>query len=218
MEQKFRGVRKHKDGGWTAMLGREYLGLHRSFEAAVKAREDAEVRVSGAVFIRHEIQIMDDCARLPLHGQKGKFHGWATIDLEDLALVSAIAWTLDPRGYVVGRPSGHGNAITLHRFLVYGLDAKGGTTDHVNRDRTDNRRANLRKCDAAENSRNTTLAKNNTSGFKGVRRTAEGRWKARITHNRKEIHIGHFDTKEEAAAAYDAAALILHMEFASPNM
>lgn len=217
MDQKFRGVYKHKDGGWVAMLGRKYLGIYKTFDDAVSARTAAEIAESGAVYIRHEIKVDGDIALIPLHGRKGKLHGWATIDAVDLPLVEATAWTLDLRGYVVGRPAGHGNAITLHRVLVYGLDAKGGTTDHINRDRLDNRRANLRKCDQAQNSRNTVLAKNNTSGFKGVQKTPEGRWKARITVNRKEIRLGHYNTREEASAAYNAAALVLHQEFASPN-
>lgn len=217
MDQKFRGVYKHKDGGWVAMISRRYLGIHKTFVEAAAARIAAEIEETGAVYVRYEIKVDGDIALIPLHGRKGKFHGWATIDVADLPMVERTAWTLDPRGYVVGRPAGRDSPITLHRLLVYGFDAKGGTTDHINRDRLDNRRANLRKCDQAQNSRNTTLAKNNTSGFKGVQKTPEGRWKARITHNRKEIRIGHYDTREEAAAAYNAAALVLHGDFASPN-
>lgn len=217
MEKKFRGVYPHKDGGFVARLGRTYLGIFREHSLAVEARCKAEVDQYGAVFDRREIEVIGDVARIPLHGRHGKFYGWALADAADLPILSPVAWTLDPRGYVVGRPEGHGNSITMHRLLMFGLIAKGGTTDHLSRDRLDNRRANLRKCTPAENSRNTCIAKNNTSGFKGVKKTAEGRWKARITRDYKEIHLGHFDTKEEAAAAYNAAALVLHMGFASTN-
>lgn len=194
------------------------MGIFRDHTMAVEARCKAEVESYGQVFDRREIEVDGAMAKIPLHGRKGKFYGWAFVDLDDLPLVSPIAWTLDLRGYVVGRPSGHSGSITMHRLLMFGLEKGGGSTDHINRMRTDNRRVNLRKCTTAENSRNTKLAKNNTSGFKGVKTTAEGRWRATIMRDRKNIHIGHFDTKEEAAAAYYAAALILHMEFASPNM
>lgn len=217
MDQKFRGVYKHKDGGWVAKLGRQYLGIHKTFDEAVAARTTGEIAESGSVYVRHEIKVDGDIAMIPLHGRKGKFHGWSIIDSADLPLIEATAWTLDPRGYAVGRPAGHDNAITLHRVLIYGLNEKGGTTDHINRDQLDNRRSNLRKCKQGQNSRNTNLSKNNTSGFKGVIKTPEGRWKAAIWNNYKKIHIGHYDTKREAAAAYNAAALILHGEFASPN-
>jgi hypothetical protein len=217
MDQKFRGIHKHKDGGWVAAISGEYLGIFKLFDDAVEARKKAEIEKFGAVFDRRDIQIDGDVARIPLHGQKGKFYGWSTVDIEDLHLVEQIAWTLDPRGYVAGTPKGRGNNITMHRLLIYGEIVKGGTTDHINGDRTDNRRSNLRRCTQAQNSRNTVLAKNNTSGVKGVSKTIEGKWKARITFERKNIHIGVYDTKEEAAAAYSSAALVLHGDFASPT-
>jgi hypothetical protein len=217
MDQKYRGVYRHKDGGWIAVLGKKYLGIRKTFDEAVTLRTDAEIAESGSVFVRHEIKVDGSLALIPLHGRKGKFHGWATIDAIDLPLIDQTAWTLDPRGYVVGRPSGHDNSITLHRVLMYGLNAKGGTTDHINGDKMDNRRGNLRKCSQAQNSRNTKLAKNNSSGAKGVQKLQDGRWKARITFNRKEIRLGVFGSRAEASAAYNAAALILHGDFASPN-
>lgn len=217
MNEKFRGVCAHKDGGWVVTLGRRYIGIFRPFELAVERRKEAEIEAYGQLLERREIEIEGDFARIPLHGRHGKFYGWAVVDIEDLRLVSPTAWTKDLRGYVVGRPAGRGNSITLHRLLMYGPDIKGGTTDHIDGDKMNNRRSNLRKCSPAENSRNTLLAKNNTSGFKGVRRTPEGRWKAVIWINYKPRHIGHYDTKEEAAAAYNAAALVLHGDFASPN-
>lgn len=200
------------------MISRRYLGIHKTFDEAVAARITAEIQETGSVYIRHETKVEGEIALIPLHGQKGKFYGWATIDAADLPLIGDTSWTLDSRGYVVGRPAGLDFPITLHRLLMYGANVKGGTTDHASRDKLDNRRANLRRCDQAQNSRNTELAKNNTSGSKGVRKTVEGRWKARITNKRKEIHIGVYDTREEASAAYNAAALMLHGEFASPNV
>ena len=104
----------------------------------------------------------------------------------------------------------------MHRWIVFG-GKEGSGVDHSDGDKLNNRRGNLRKATQSQNSKNTLLAKNNTSGFKGVSKTAEGRWRARITVERKEIHLGVFDTKADAAAAYDAAALQLHGEFASPN-
>lgn len=221
MEQKFRGVYVHKDGGWTAAIGCEgknkYLGWYRDFEAAKQARLNAEVEFFGAVFDRREIELHHDHALIPLHGQKGIFYGYAVIDLEDLDDVRDIAWTLDPRGYVAGRPSGSKSSVTMHRWIIYGT-AKGGGVDHVSGDRLDHRRANLRIATQTQNARNTRLAQNNTSGFKGVSETAEGRWRARVTVDRVELRLGNFDTREKAAAAYDKAALIHHGEFASPNV
>lgn len=219
--QKFRGVYPHKDGGFTATIGHEgksvYLGWFRDFGNAKTARINAEIKLFGAVFDRREVLACQDHAEIPLHGRNGAFYGYAKVDLCDLGRVSDVAWTLDPRGYVAGRPAGCAQSVTMHRWILFG-EGKGGTVDHRNGDRMDNRRANLRECSPAENSRNTRLAKNNTSGFKGVSRTAEGRWRARITVDRKEVRLGVFDSPQEAAAAYDEAAKQMHGEFASPNV
>ena len=217
---KFRGVSNHKDGGFVANIGHNgkyvYLGHFREFNSAKQARLDAEVRLFGGVFDRREIEVCADHAKVPLHGQKGVFYGYAYVDIADLNLISQIAWTLDPRGYVVGRPAGRKSSVTMHRWIVFG-GKKGSGVDHRDGDKLNNRRGNLRKATQSQNSKNTLLAKNNTSGFKGVSKAAGGRWRARITVERKEIRLGVFDTKADAAAAYDAAALQLHGEFASPN-
>jgi hypothetical protein len=219
--EKFRGCTAHKDGGWVATIGVDgkgiYLGWFRTHQEAVNARIQGEIEHFGAVFDRREIEVMDDHARIPLHGRAGKFYGYALVDIGDLEIVRGISWTRDPRGYVVGRPAGHGGSVTMHRLIIHGLDKSGGCTDHKDGNRLDNRRCNLRSCTNKENTRNTRIAKNNSTGFKGIRKTKNGRWNARITANMKEIHIGNYATMEEAAAAYDAASLIHHLDFASPN-
>ena len=87
--------------------------------------------------------------------------------------------------------------------------------DHINCNRSDNRIENLRESTQAQNTRNARIAKNNTSGYKGVSRHPNTtKWRARITYLRVEYHLGLFDTAEEAYAAYCAAAKRLHKEFA----
>lgn len=214
--KKFRGVHKHSDGGWVVTLGQEYLGYFREHATAIASRIQAEIDKYGQPFDRREIEISEDHAKIPLHGRRGVFYGWAIVDLSDLPLVEPIAWTLGTNGYAVGRPAGHGGAIAMHRLIMHGVE-KGGVTDHASGDKLDNRRSNLRECTPKQNARNTRMSKNNTSGAKGVRATENGKWQARITVDRKEIHIGNYATIEEASAAYDAAALMMHGEFARTN-
>lgn len=78
--------------------------------------------------------------------------------------------------------------------------------DHINHDRSDNRLQNLRVVNRQENSRNMVLNAKNTSGVTGVcfDRWA-GRWKAYIAVDGRLLHLGRFDTKEEAITARNAA-------------
>ena len=87
--------------------------------------------------------------------------------------------------------------------------------DHINGIRSDNRLSNLREATHAENSRNSGMQANNTSGFRGVRLDARyGRWQARITVNQRQKHLGYFDSAEDAAEAYASGARRYHGEFA----
>lgn len=104
-------------------------------------------------------------------------------------------------------------AVSLHAFLTgYVL------TDHINLDGLDNRRANLRPATHAENLRNRGRQTNNSSGFKGVTWNKRARkWQAQIGMPGSKSYLGIFVDPEEAARAYDAAAIELHGEFARLN-
>lgn len=106
--------------------------------------------------------------------------------------------------------------IILHRLI---LDApKGMQVDHINGNRLDNRRENLRICTQAENCKNRKESKNNTSGYKGVSICSQTKkYKAVIQLNRKKIFLGRFKTAKEAAIAYNEAAVKYHGEFANLN-
>jgi hypothetical protein len=212
-----RGVYQHKDGSFIATLGTKYLGYFSSEIDADNARTNAEIERYGKPQERMEIIIDGDVAKIPLHG-RGKFHGYTTIDVADVELCRPISWTLSTQGYAVGRPKGSSNAIKLNRYLFFGVENNKTIIDHVNRDKLDNRRENLRMCSQRENGKNTSLKKNNTSGAKGVSKASKGKFRARIWLDRKEIHIGTFCNVFDAAKAYDRAAEIMHGEFAAKNM
>lgn len=111
-------------------------------------------------------------------------------------------------------------AILLHRVILERMTgrplAKIELTDHINEDKLDNRRANLRIATNAENLQNRGKYRTNTSGFKGVSwDRGRGKWRANIGVNGKYIHLGYFTTPEAAHEAYCAAALEMHGEFAN---
>jgi hypothetical protein len=96
--------------------------------------------------------------------------------------------------------------VTLMAHKVAWLFIAGewreGPVDHINGERDDNRAVNLRAVSKAENNRNLSIPKNNTSGVIGVyyfKRT--DRWAARIKVDRRTINLGYFTTIEEAAHA-----------------
>lgn len=122
----------------------------------------------------------------------------AKVDDDDYAELSAYKWRYHSQGYACRwdysvRPK---RMILMHRQIMN--TPKGLETDHINHDKLDNRRTNLRIVSSTINGLNASLAKNNTSGFQGVSR-AGNRWRAYININRKQISLGCFDTKEDAA-------------------
>lgn len=121
----------------------------------------------------------------------------------------------------VGRTEQQGNrrfTVRLHRFL---LDAPDGMqVDHANGDPRDNRRINLRLCSLNENIRNRGVGrKKHPIPYKGVIfRDGDARpFGAAIRAGAEKLYLGSFNTAEEAAAAYDQAAIRLHGEFARLN-
>lgn len=84
--------------------------------------------------------------------------------------------------------------------------------DHINEDPSDNSITNLRLATAQQNPHNASIAqRNNISGLRGVSWDKYAlRWKASITNNRRQIHLGRFDTPEDAHEAYLAAKRELH--------
>lgn len=90
--------------------------------------------------------------------------------------------------------------------------------DHIDHDKLNNRYSNLRQCSHNDNQHNQPKRRNNKSGFKGVCWMKSNRkWHAQICTNSKVKSLGFFTEKEDAARAYDIAALELHGEFAYTN-
>jgi len=142
----------------------------------------------------------------------------ALVDDADFEWLNAFKWYYD-KGYAV-RNIGtwpRRKKERMHRVI---LGTPGGMeTDHINGDKLDNRRGNLRVCSHAENLCNVGRYINNSSGFKGVawhKQTAK--WQARIMVNGHSKQLGCFDTAEEAAHAYDEACINLHGDFARKNI
>jgi hypothetical protein len=117
------------------------------------------------------------------------------------------ATSLHPSGYVYIAVDGRGyRAHRLAWLYVYG-GWPIAAIDHINRDRADNRLANLRLATASQNTQNSSRP--NQSGLRGVSGN-HGKWAARITIHQKTMSLGTYATKEEAHEAYRAAASRVH--------
>lgn len=92
------------------------------------------------------------------------------------------------------------------------------TVDHINRNPLDNRLVNLRLATSSQNQANNGLRADNTSGYKGVSWSKSSlKWVSKINVNGRKLHLGYFDTKEEAARRYDLAAIVFFGEYACTN-
>lgn len=85
-------------------------------------------------------------------------------------------------------------------------------TDHVNLNKLDNRRSNLRLATREQNAHNRQYNRKNKSGYCGVT-PYKDKWKASIQVDHKFTNLGVFDTPEEAAEVYRRAAMELQGEF-----
>jgi HNH endonuclease/AP2 domain len=145
----------------------------------------------------------------------------ALCDVADSALLDKAThahWHDRPsKHYMVVRGYGRGGKQTGMHRMVLGSTAE--IVDHINGNGLDNRRANLRDATKSQNQQNRKRPnKNNKSGYKGVYwHGTASKWVAAITVESKFHGLGLYEKKEEAALAYNVAALRLYGEFAALN-
>lgn len=143
----------------------------------------------------------------------------ALIDDEDLPLVAGRKWYV-LEGYATsdGRPGDAGKVVLMHGLLI--STPAGLQVDHIDGNRLDNRRRNLRLATRQEQARNRKRRSDNTSGYKGVSKAKNGTskaWTANVWEKGKRIFYASFDNPIDAARAYDAAARKHFGEFARTN-
>jgi len=142
------------------------------------------------------------------------------IDEEDHELVSQYSWCLDSNGYPFTNvrhytPKGSrwdGSnwyrymTIRLHEFLL-GKAPEGFDYDHIDRNKSNNRRKNIELVTSEVNGRNKFISIRNKSGYPGVQIKENGRYKVTLRQGKKMLCLGTYDTFEEAVSARRLAEL-----------
>lgn len=137
------------------------------------------------------------------------------IDTDDYLTVSNHSWCRSGNGYMHSRING--KYICLHR-LIMKVDKPKVIIDHINRDKDDNRKENLRITNGTGNGLNKYINKSGrTSKYRGVCwDKSRNKWQSEISVGHK-ICLGRFNLEKEAASAYNYSAYLLAPQYIDFN-
>lgn len=142
----------------------------------------------------------------------------AIVDSDDYDYLNNWKWSYVAAGYAI-RGQQRNNKIKyylMHRVILKAKDNQ--EVDHINGNRLDNRKENLRFVSRQQNQWNRTKSLNKSSKYKGVNfHKKSNKWMARIRLNNKEIYLGIFKQEKDAARAYNKKAIELFGEYAKLN-
>jgi hypothetical protein len=154
--------------------------LGKIFEKTIKDKNDYEIK--------------DDHVEIILRNQKLEEINRTEIDIDDLEKIIKYKWGLNYGGYAQTGNSKDGARMMSSIILDY-----NGMIDHIDRNKLNNKRKNLRKADKSLNALNCGLRTNNISGITGVSFCSRlQKWRSKITINKKQIELGYFKDKEDA--------------------
>lgn len=125
------------------------------------------------------IRIENNIAYISTYDKNETSYSEVIIDIDDIIRVEKYRLNIDHKGYAANKKIG-----LLHRFII-GANS-GQFVDHINRNKLDNRKVNLRIVTRSENVHNSKIHVTNTSGIKGVYfHKATGKWEAFINKDGK---------------------------------
>jgi len=136
------------------------------------------------------------------------------VDDEDFDILNQYKWFCSNSGYAMRAPwpTQKPKHLIMHRIILN--CPKGLQVDHINGNKLDNRKSNLRIVEEKYNHLNIAKRCTNKSGHKGVDwRPEKQKWRARINLHKKAYSLGHYDNIVDAIEAYNKAAKILYGKY-----
>lgn len=127
-------------------------------------------------------------------------------DIEDYDLIKGFHWKSDNRGYILCQIKKHGKVKSIYLHRISANPPSGVSIDHINGNKFDNRKCNLREVTQTQNCYNKPLSSKNKSGVTGVFwHSKKNKWLVNISHNNQSVYIGLYEKFEDAVQArYEA--------------
>jgi hypothetical protein len=150
-----------------------------------------------------------DYRHIPLYRRDGSIRAHALVDVADAPAIECRRWHVGSNGYArrgqVEKGTGRIIAVLMHRVLMGLEEGDQRQVDHINRDKLDNRRSNLRLVTGAINAQNTPSRAGSSSRFRGVYwDSRRSKWRSQGSIDGVRTRLGTFDTEIEAACAVEA--------------
>lgn len=145
----------------------------------------------------------------------------ALVDNEDYERINKYKWTFHNGGYAIRHIEGTKNStIMMHREILH--TKKNKNLDHINQNKLDNRKENLRVATNSQNQANRkkwlVMGQPCSSKYRGVSwHKGAKKWRALTEHKGVHYNLGNYDSEEKAAKVYDLKVQELHGEFAKLN-
>lgn len=178
---------------------REYCGRHYT-----QITRHGEIKRSRGD--KNEYIVKGDYVEIVLYDKDYNEKCRAIIDLDDMERCKPYKWVFRNDGYVSAKINGKG--IKLHRFIAN--IPKGLHTDHINRNRLDNRKVNLKVCTQSENNKNKSSYSNNKSGRRGVEIRENGIYYVEIKYDGNRYYLGCYTNFDEAVRVREEYELKFH--------
>jgi len=203
----------------TCTICGDNIGIHRLHGIPYCKRHFLQMIRHGkilesTIYDRNEIVVVDDYAIIKIKNVKQEPKVESIIDIEDIDKIKDYKWYVS-YGYCVTKAIDHNTGIDIANVIFNDFDNK---YDHINHNRLDNRKVNLRPVTSHQNAMNMGKKHTNTSGVTGVAKESPklNKWMARLMYQYKTKWLGSYDTFEEAVHARLKGEIKYYGEY-SPN-